>query len=343
MTAPGVSRAQSEALAETCHFSSPEDFALPAPDLVQIEGRINEARTRVRANGQDQQARQVLAESAVTLGQWIERLEASAQEERVPRLADIIRNKLPDTLWRIGHMAKNGNVDAVVTRGTLHRFGILVESDHDKACDFYQQAADLGNPNAAYRAAVCMAEEDPRESLMLMSQAGEGGNASAAVALGLVCLESQPRDDACALAWFCKAARGGRPRAAGMAGWMLEEGRSGFTDSRSALALYRFAAERGDRLAQNNLGKLYEIGEHVEKDIRKAASLYKEAAEAGFGPAQVNIGRLYAEGNGVPFDLERGIYWLKQAEGQGIQQASEILEWMRQNLIPKPDDPPPTS
>jgi TPR repeat protein len=111
-------------------------------------------------------------------------------------------------------------------------------------------------------------------------------------------------------------------------------GHGGPVDEPRAARHYKMAAEQGDADAQNNLGEIHEMGHGTAPNPEEALRWYERAAERGLGSAQFNAGRLWAIGAGDKKDPARARALLVQAEGKGIAQARDVLNWLDRQIPP---------
>jgi TPR repeat protein len=312
-------------------------FAVTVP-LVAADPIFNEVahdhalqryRTILKTDKQNEQARQGLADIAITFTLQAEQELSRARTEASRQLLTRVEKELPDTLWRIGYRARQADHRTQLTMGLLHKYGVLAKKDEAKACEYILQAKGQGIAAADYHAALCLTKSDPQLSLTLIRNAAEAGHAGAQELLARACMEAQPRNVECVLQWANRAIEQGRASTASLPGWLYAQGAGVERDAARALAYYTKAAQAGDPVAQNNLAELYETGAAGKPDIKQALAWYEKAAANGFGIAQLNLGRLYASGEGgAEVDPKRARMWLKKADAQGLADARKILDWL---------------
>jgi TPR repeat protein len=143
-------------------------------------------------------------------------------------------------------------------------------------------------------------------------------------------------DHACARLWLAQSASQGRPRSQTLLAYLLMNGYGGPVDEPRAARLYKLAAEQGDANAQNNLGEIHEMGRGTPPNPGEALRLYDLAAVQGLSAAQFNAGRLWAIGAGDKKDAARARALLVQAEGNGVTQARDVLNWLDRQVPPVP-------
>jgi uncharacterized protein YdaT len=135
--------------------------------------------------------------------------------------------------------------------------------DYAKARDWYEKAADGGNPDAMFKLGV-------------IYQNGQG------VAL----------DYAKAREWYEKAADRGNADAMANLGWLYANGRGVPQDYAKAREWYEKAADNGNAPAMVSLGLLYENGKGVPQDYAKAREWYEKAAAKDNADAKTRLQQL---------------------------------------------------
>jgi TPR repeat protein len=295
----------------------------PAGDEV-----IDAYRRVLAVDAKNEAARQALADITVRCAALIERAEALEQTERAQQLADRVRRRLADTVWRVRFMADKGSAEAELTMGVLHRRGILVTKSPESSCDYYQRAARGGQPAAQYRYGLCIAKRNRKTAIEWIRKAAQAGHPAAQHLLGEMDLGSGDKHVEQGAHWVALAAEQGRPSAQSLLGWLYATGTGVPKDLNRAFELYLRAAKAGVPSAQNNLAELYETGGVGTRDESRAAYWYRRAAQTGFPPAEFNLGRLYVEGKGVPEDEDKARAWLRRARERGVGDAGKLLDWL---------------
>ncbi|MBX9912079.1 MAG: protein kinase [Beijerinckiaceae bacterium] len=242
------------------------------------------------------------------------------------------QTKPSEVLWWFELAAANGDYQALIELGHLHRNGVCVPQDRGKALEFYGRAADAGLLGEAHywRGSLLAADAVTDPELEQVFEAFERGADNGWAAAQL------------ALARLCETGRGCAP------------------DPERALELYRKAADQGLAEAQYELGRIYENGILLPSDTEEssrwyeksangghapalfkrgqaflaksgpdqfaiAASDFRKAAENGHAEAQFNLGVVLREGKGVPKDLGEAAAWFKKAADQGFAGAQYQL------------------
>lgn len=314
--------------------SIPAGAALPnkvePADERSLEAEVAAARQILSVNPRDGEARDRLARVAVVLIDLLLSAEAVGDTGKAERLAQLLRKELHDTGWRVQKMSQNGDLKASQATGFLLAYGIFLQKDVNKACGEFVAAAEK-HPSAGWHAAQCLMEALPEKAWENMESAAQRGHAAAMEWMGRRCLGefgAKDKDFACARNHLSASASQGRPRAQTLLAYLLASGQGGEVDLPRAIRLYKLAAEHGDADAQNNLGEIYEMGRGTNRNPDEALRWYERAAERGLGSAQFNAGRLWAVGVGERKDPARARALLVQAEGNGVVQARQVLDWL---------------
>ncbi len=145
--------------------------------------------------------------------------------------------------------AAQGHAGAKYRLGDIHRRGIGVSRDMNKAISLFRQAVDGGS----YTAMNAMGD---------LFKQGEGVKA----------------DPEAALTWYHRAADAGYAPAQRNIGIMAATGRGMPRDYATAMAWYLRAVEQTDAVAMTNIGIMYEHGQGVDADPLRAWDCYYTAA-----------------------------------------------------------------
>lgn len=214
----------------------------------------------------------------------------------------------------------------------LFQRGRMAEADEDEelknleaALGFFEQAANLGNKDAARRLAdyylstPCCVESGLEILEKLAAEKDEGS----AVKLGEIYYLGNlvEKDNQRAVSYFELCEDPLRFPQYADAAFSLAYEASNAEDYETALKYYTVAAHAGDAGAQNNLGVMYMKGRGVPKDEEEGAKWYRLAADKGNGLAAANLGRyLYRKNR-----LEEAKKYLKKAQDLG-RDVAETLE-----------------
>jgi TPR repeat protein len=305
-------------------------------DERSLDAEVAAARRILVAKPRDGEARDRLARAAVVLIDMLLSAEAVGDTEKVERLSQMLGKDVHDTGRRVQKMSQKGDLKASQATGFFLAYGIFLEKDANKACgEFVAAAEEL--PSAGWHAAQCLMDALPEKAWENMERAAQRGHAAALEWMGRRCLGefgAKEKDYGCARDYLSQSASLGRPRAQTLLAYLLTSGQGGPVDMSRAIRLYKLAAERGDADAQNNLGEINEMGRGVDRNLDEALHLYELAATKGLGSAQFNAGRLWAVGVGEKKDPTKARAYLVQAEGNGVPQARQVLDWLNRQDMP---------
>ena len=217
------------------------------------------------------------------------------------------RNVLNDYPAALNYLEKsfnNRNPDACFLYGNLFYNGEMgVQKDIDRAYQIWEIGVQANSQECIELVGkgYLMGEHYPKDiqkGLMYIRDAAHRGNKVAAYELGLYYM-------------------------AGFYGVPI--------DTAESTKYVILAAQLGHTEAKNELGTYYMQGSNgLPKDIEKGVALVKEAADAGSANAQCNMGNFYYNGQGVNRDFLKSIEYYKKAEAQGHENATKIMELLRQ-------------
>lgn len=215
--------------------------------------------------------------------------------------------------------------------------------DQKKAVEFYEKAAELGEPRSMFNLATIYdfyhgdnIEQNLPRAIELYQKAADNGEVCAQTNLGVLYETGTgvEQDVEKAAEIYQKAADEGDSDAMLNLGMLYETGRGvGSVNIEKAAELYEKAADKGDTDAQVKLALLYEKGEVPGKpaDLAKAASLYRQAAENGNADAQFNLATMYEQGEGVEKDDSKVVEWYSKSAENGNPDALFNLGVLYQN------------
>ncbi|MCK5843743.1 MAG: sel1 repeat family protein, partial [Victivallales bacterium] len=204
------------------------------------------------------------------------------------------------------------------------------------------------------------------KGLPLLRKAAEAGDAIAMNLLSDFIVRRERNgtssEDAEAVKWLRKAAKGGSVEAIAKLAYRYENGKGVEKNSKKAFEYYNMAAGAGLPMAQSKLGDFFAFGyPGVERDIPeakkwyaraalgknakalfylgtfalqgigekrdvvKAAKLFILGARMGEPHAQYNLAKFHLKGEGVPKDLAVAAYWFRKAALQGDPKAQREL------------------
>ena len=120
-----------------------------------VRERLLNLRKQLVGDSKYEPARQGLADLAVRLAQEIGRLDLQGSSEEAEQWAELLKTRLDDTGWRIGHMAKKGDARALAALGVMYERGILFKANTSTACGYYARAAEFGDPLGRGKQVAC--------------------------------------------------------------------------------------------------------------------------------------------------------------------------------------------
>ena len=129
--------------------------------------------------------------------------------------------------------------------------------------------------------------------------------------------------------YLLKAADLGHARAQNELGLCYASGSGVEVDLIEAVKWYKKAADQGDMYAQGNIAMAYYKGEGVTQSYELALEWYKKAANQGHKESQYNLGLIYAD-DLKEENVVESVRWLSKAESNGIKEATNALEKIRQ-------------
>ena len=190
--------------------------------------------------------------------------------------------------------AKDGVPDAQLYAGLAYMDGVSVVQDYSEAARYFRLAANQGNQEA-------------RTSLAYLFQEGLGVQ----------------KDEGKAFRMYCTAAKAGNVNAMFHAGVCCEFGTGTAADPDQAESWYRKGAEQGDAFAMERLG--YLLSESYPPREKESFEWFLKAAMEGVPTAMQMVGYCYMKGIGTDRDDDEARKWLRMAEDNGIEEASEML------------------
>ena len=203
---------------------------------------------------------------------------------------------VPAALMAVFEAAQAGEPDAQCDLGARYAVGDGVAQDAAQSLACYTRAAQQGNANAQWNAAVMHAQ-------------GQGG---------------AKVDEEQAFMWCEKAADQGFAAAQATLGLMYSTGQGAEKDLDKALALLELAAVQGDLEAQYNLAVLLSKEPVEEQNLQQALVWFARAAEQGLPAAQARLGLMLATGSAP--DLIEACKWFFIADAGQHGQAKANLE-----------------
>lgn len=244
-----------------------------------------------------------------------------------------------DELFGMVEKALEGEPSAQYRLGDCFYNGIGVNVDFQKACYWFEKAAEQGNIDAQYKLGLCYyhgngLDKDYEKARLWYEKAAEQGNECSQINLAGIYEKGEgvERDYEKAAFWYKTAGEQGTFLS--KSGWfsIVANGLGDIIekDSKRALLLAVNAIEAIEPTKRYTklyallflyLGNEYERGIFLKKDYEKAIYWYTKAAEAGNVNAQLSLSDIYFEGRGIKKNLEKAEYWTLKAQelGGGVQ------------------------
>lgn len=188
-----------------------------------------------------------------------------------------------------------------------------VEKDRSKALEYYKQASELGNADAAYNVGMCAklgmgCQKNLDAASFNFYQAAKLGHERAF-------------DELKALA------KAGDANAQNRYGLCFEYGYCTKVESKNAVYWFELAAKQGNTNGQCYLGQCYYYGRGVKRNERIAVKWFRKAADGGNASGQYELGLCYLDGSGVTKDSFEAFSWISKAAAQGHVDALNQLAY----------------
>ena len=268
------------------------------------------------------------------------KLESSSLEDRFDSLAILLElGDYKDAEARSEELINEyGGLTAI---GHQYWEGQDVVQDYDKAMEWYQKAAEFGDPDGMCRAGVMYqtgrgVSKDYEKAMEWYLKATELGSSDAMDHIGTLyeCGLGVPQDDSKAMEWYLKAAELGDAWAMYHIAYMYCYAEGIDEDYEKAMEWYLKAAELGNTWAMNRIGDMYRVGKGVGQDYEKAMDWYLEAAalsdeSSAAGAAMNRIGKMYESAEGVTKDYDKALKWFQKATELGDEEAKQNMERLK--------------
>ncbi|KAH8654599.1 hypothetical protein BGZ60DRAFT_435723 [Tricladium varicosporioides] len=325
----------------------------PAP-LPVTAGEIDQLRSQVKMNPQDQATSLLLARKLV-----------EASEVLVQTIPDQrARNKAREKFVMDAHkllkkLVAAGNADAMFFLADCNGRGALgMEIDHKEAFTLYQSAAKAGHAAAAYRTAVCCelgndegggTRKDPLKAIQWYKRAATLGDPPAMYKMGMILLKGllgQPKNPREAVGWLKRAAERAdaeNPHALHELGLLFEQPQSADSsvvrDEAYSFQLFSQAADLGYKFSQFRLGCAYEYGLfNLPIDPRQSIMWYSRAAAQEEHQSELALSGWYLTGSeGVLQQSDTEAYlWARKAAMAGLAKAEYAMGYFTEVGIGAP-------
>ncbi len=207
-------------------------------------------------------------------------------------------------------LAASGERSAMTLLGELYLNGQGVPQDVKDAANWFQLAADKGDPEAQF-------------SLGLLYARGRGVEKNVKKAAEL----------------FTKAADSGQKNAQFNLAYMALQGQEVRRDVTRALDLFTKSAKQGLADSQYALATLYQSNLFPVPNLEQASYWMHKAAQNGFTDAQLEYGLMLFKGRGVKKDYGAAQAWIEQAANAGHVIAQNRLARILAQGFDKPPEP----
>jgi TPR repeat protein len=232
--------------------------------------------------------------------------------------------------------ASLGHVEAQYWMGNYHRFGENgFEQDHEKAFEWYKQAAYHDHPRAVYSMGLHLilgygVDQDINQGWDLVEKAAKLDCVDAMMCMGKMIDSGQaPVDDPeVALHWYQQAADKGNADAQWITGQRLLEIPN---EKRFARDYLMSAAEQGHDEARQLLEALDETDEAAGQK-QPMPQDYASAAIAGDPQAQFQLGFAHYMGLGVEQSFAKSYFWMALVAKTLPDQATQMLAMLSSQL-----------
>lgn len=189
-------------------------------------------------------------------------------------------------------LAESGDTEAMRKVAEAYTNGDSVDKDLEKAFEWKNKAAVLGNMDAqAEWAEICRSTEKFESSFY----------------------------------WEKKAAEQGKPESQYNLGHHYDKGVGTSQNEEQAFYWFKKSAENGYINAKHSLAVCYITGKGTSQDMEKGIYWLGEASKEGHVEAKRRLGAAYIQGMGVSKDEEKGVSLLHDAASLGDEKAKELL------------------
>ncbi|KAG4301539.1 hypothetical protein PCANB_001815 [Pneumocystis canis] len=219
--------------------------------------------------------------------------------------------------------------------------GMGIKKNQEKAVQYYQKAASLGNVTAMYKIGIILLNgllkqtKNPKKAIFWLKKASELADEENPHALHELAILHEKdnggvvtRNEEYSLELYTKAAHLMYPPSQARLAYAYEHGILGCEiDPKKSISWYMLAAEKGNPDAELGLSGWYLTGAEgiLEQSDKKAYLWAKKAAEKGFTKAEYVIGYYLEVGIGVKSNRVEAKIWYKRAAKKGLVRAIEKL------------------
>lgn len=240
-----------------------------------------------------------------------------------------IQNKSRGRYWLEKAVAKN-SPEAHLVLGDYEEF---VDKDSAAAVAHYEKGAKLGEVTCMLRVAGMYingngVEKNGDKAVEYLQQAARLGNLDAHFSLAQLILSAKEPNLMVGYLHMLTAAQGGLLVAQNELAVIYLTGRMGHPDETAAISWFTRAAKAGNASAQHNLGTLYEAGgAGVDVNLANAVELYTLSAKQGYLESAMALADLLSrEIGGQRKDPALAWAWASLAAESGDEKAKELLK-----------------
>lgn len=242
---------------------------------------------------------------------------------------------------RMVRLAEEGDTDACLTLGYMYLYGENgLAQDDAKAFKYYTLAADKGdkialnNLGSLYYSGIGTTK-NVAKAVKLFEEAAKLGNNEAAVNLAFVYLTSSKGASgnlrSAILKLFNQAAEGGNVTAQYMMGMIYYNGFGIAKNDDRAFQLLKKAASQYDE-AQYQLALRYMNAEGTPRNYGNAVNNLTKAALQGHIPSMLWLGDIFAEGTSYPKNEYKAYVWYNIASVYDAKSAAEKRDFLEKKL-----------
>ncbi len=256
-------------------------------------------------------------------------------------LGGIVENKREEGLKLMLECADNGCVDAMIMLAQLYaKGGKMISKNQEKAIEYYQNAADLGNASAELRLYEIYTsgngvKKNPQKAMRYALRSAAHGNPEACYIAGMATLTGKgaKKDETKGFEMLRISSDAGYMKAAYAVANCYLKGTGVKKDAPKGFEMHRTLAENGFAKSMLYVGESYYLGESVKQDLEEAFRLFSSGAELDNVICQYYLGECYRKGQGVKADEVAALKWYKKAADQGHVISKKIVEDHRNKAI----------
>jgi TPR repeat protein len=228
--------------------------------------------------------------------------------------------------------AADGDPTGMNNLGWLYLNGYGVEKDQEKAEDYFQKAANLGQTAAMVNLGNIAEDAQEyeaayiwyRRAYMMGDPAGQFNYANMYNWGWYV-----EQDYGFAFRNFLELAGDGYLDAIFYVGHYLQEGLGVNKDEEAAFHWFERGEELEDPSCTTELGRCYGLGLGVEKDEKKGLEYYLKGTERGDALAYANVGYCYESGQGTAKNMRLARKYYKEGAELGEEHCLEAMKRLR--------------